>query len=111
MQSKVVVDEQFIPKVAMTFKILEEVEKFYKSYSKLIGFSTEIRKTTWKGDEIKNQLIICNRKGNGNKLSSQDLRTYIEGCRSLNNFQNCSESFAHLLSRPSRYAQTISIHV
>ncbi|RYR14804.1 hypothetical protein Ahy_B04g071503 isoform B [Arachis hypogaea] len=41
-----------------------------------------------------------------NKLSNQDLCTYIEGCRSLDNFQNCSESFTPLLSRLSRDAQT-----
>ncbi|RYR03446.1 hypothetical protein Ahy_B06g082403 [Arachis hypogaea] len=47
----------------MTFKILEEVRKFYKDYSKLAGFSTEIRNTTRKGDKIKNQLITCSREG------------------------------------------------
>ncbi|RYQ84802.1 hypothetical protein Ahy_B10g104277 [Arachis hypogaea] len=41
----------------MTFNTLEEAGKFYKDYSKLAGFSTKIRNTTRKGDEIKNQLI------------------------------------------------------
>ncbi|RYR58422.1 hypothetical protein Ahy_A05g024192 [Arachis hypogaea] len=58
-----VVDEQFIPKVEMTFKTLEEAEKFYKDYSKLADFSTKIRNTTQKGDEIKNELITCSREG------------------------------------------------
>ncbi|KAL4288375.1 hypothetical protein AHAS_Ahas19G0279900 [Arachis hypogaea] len=44
-------------------KTLEEVEKFYKDYSKLVGFSTKIRNTTRKGDEIKNQLIVYSREG------------------------------------------------
>ena len=54
MQTKCVVDEQFVSKVGMTFKTLEEVEKFYKHYSKLAGFSTKIRNTTQDGDKIKN---------------------------------------------------------
>ncbi|KAL4390554.1 hypothetical protein AHAS_Ahas03G0156700 [Arachis hypogaea] len=47
----------------MIFKTLEEVEKFYKDYFKLAGFSTKIRNTTRKGDEIKNQLIVYSREG------------------------------------------------
>ncbi|KAL4293290.1 hypothetical protein AHAS_Ahas18G0113300 [Arachis hypogaea] len=47
----------------MTFKTLEEAEKFYKDYSKFSDFSTKIRNTTRKGDEIKNQLIVCSREG------------------------------------------------
>ncbi|RYR72424.1 hypothetical protein Ahy_A02g006638 [Arachis hypogaea] len=34
-ESRCVVDEQFVSKVGMTFKTLEETEKFYKDYSKL----------------------------------------------------------------------------
>ncbi|RYR47231.1 hypothetical protein Ahy_A07g033184 [Arachis hypogaea] len=34
------VDEQFIPKVGMTFNTLEDAAKFYKDYSKVAGFST-----------------------------------------------------------------------
>ncbi|RYR69486.1 hypothetical protein Ahy_A03g016041 isoform A [Arachis hypogaea] len=60
--SKCVVDEQFVPKVGITFKTLEEARKFYKNYSKLTDFSTKIRNTTRKGDEIKNQSITCNRE-------------------------------------------------
>ncbi|RYR20819.1 hypothetical protein Ahy_B03g066057 isoform B [Arachis hypogaea] len=48
-----VVDKQFVAKVGMTFKRLEEAGKFCKDYSKLADFSTKIRNTTWKGDEIK----------------------------------------------------------
>ncbi|RYR62065.1 hypothetical protein Ahy_A04g019403 [Arachis hypogaea] len=58
-----VVDEKFVPKVGMIFKTLEEARKFYKHYSKLAGFSTKIRNTTWDGDKIKNQLIVCTREG------------------------------------------------
>ncbi|KAL4294087.1 hypothetical protein AHAS_Ahas18G0193000 [Arachis hypogaea] len=58
-----VVDEQFVPKVEITFKTLDEVGKFYTDYSKFTGFSTKIRNTTRKGDEIKNQIITCNREG------------------------------------------------
>ncbi|RYR39032.1 hypothetical protein Ahy_A09g044426 [Arachis hypogaea] len=57
-----VVDEQFVPKFGMTFKTLEEAGEFYKYYSKLACFSTKIRNTTRKGDEIKNQLITYSRK-------------------------------------------------
>ncbi|RYR20034.1 hypothetical protein Ahy_B03g065125 [Arachis hypogaea] len=38
----------------MIFKTLEEVEKFYKHYSKLASFSTKIRNATQDGDKIKN---------------------------------------------------------
>ncbi|RYR03209.1 hypothetical protein Ahy_B06g082059 [Arachis hypogaea] len=57
------VDENFVPKVGMIFKILEEAGKFYKHYSKLVSFSTKIRNTTRDGDKIKNQLIVCTREG------------------------------------------------
>ncbi|RYR31749.1 hypothetical protein Ahy_B01g056641 isoform B [Arachis hypogaea] len=43
----------------MTSKTLKEAEKFYKDYSKLTSFSTKIRNTTRKRDEIKHQLITC----------------------------------------------------
>ncbi|RYQ92477.1 hypothetical protein Ahy_B09g098716 isoform B [Arachis hypogaea] len=58
-----VVDEQFVPKVEMTFKTLKEAEKFYKDYSKLADFSMKIRNTTRKENGIKNQLITCSREG------------------------------------------------
>ncbi|RYR73611.1 hypothetical protein Ahy_A02g008036 [Arachis hypogaea] len=60
-ESMCVMDEQFVSKVGMTFKTLEEAGKFYKDYSKLAGFSTKIRNTTRKRDEIKNQLITYSR--------------------------------------------------
>ncbi|RYQ89918.1 hypothetical protein Ahy_B09g096317 isoform H [Arachis hypogaea] len=41
----------------MIFKTLEGARKFYKYYSKLVGFSTKISNTTRDGDKIKNQLI------------------------------------------------------
>ncbi|RYR31095.1 hypothetical protein Ahy_B01g055878 [Arachis hypogaea] len=63
LESKCVVDKQFVPKIGMTFKTLEEVGKFYKDYSKLASFYTKIRNTTQKGDEIKNQQITCRREG------------------------------------------------
>ncbi|RYR40100.1 hypothetical protein Ahy_A09g045777 [Arachis hypogaea] len=62
-ETSYVVDEKFIPKVGMIFKTLEEAEKFYKHYSKLVGFSTKIRNTTRDGDKIKNQLTVCSREG------------------------------------------------
>ncbi|RYQ90944.1 hypothetical protein Ahy_B09g096864 isoform D [Arachis hypogaea] len=52
-----VVDKRFLPKVGMVFETLEEAAKFYKHYSKLIGFSTKIGNTTQDRDKIKNQLI------------------------------------------------------
>ncbi|RYR02823.1 hypothetical protein Ahy_B06g081659 [Arachis hypogaea] len=45
-ETRYVVDEQFVPKVGMIFKTLEEAGKFYKNYSKLVGFFTKIRNTT-----------------------------------------------------------------
>ncbi|RYR28479.1 hypothetical protein Ahy_B01g052613 [Arachis hypogaea] len=48
--------------VEITFKTLEEARKFYKDYSKLASFSTKIKNTTRKGDEIKNHLITCSRE-------------------------------------------------
>ncbi|RYR62010.1 hypothetical protein Ahy_A04g019309 [Arachis hypogaea] len=70
-----VVDEKFVPKVEMIFTILEEAGKFYKHYSKLAGFSTKIRNTTRKGDEVKNQLIVCSREGRWKSKISPTLKT------------------------------------
>ncbi|QHO46968.1 Protein FAR-RED ELONGATED HYPOCOTYL [Arachis hypogaea] len=61
-----VVDDEFVPKVGMTFTALEDVGKFYRNYAKAAGFSTRVRCTNRKGNEIKNQLITCSREGNGN---------------------------------------------
>ncbi|RYR04545.1 hypothetical protein Ahy_B06g084304 [Arachis hypogaea] len=57
------VDDQFVPKVGMTFKTLDDTAKFYKDYSKIAGFSTRVRCTNKKENEIKNQLITCTREG------------------------------------------------
>ncbi|RYR25798.1 hypothetical protein Ahy_B02g059793 [Arachis hypogaea] len=39
---------------------LEEVGKFYKNYSKLASFSTKIRNTIRKGDEVRRSLAnVC----------------------------------------------------
>ncbi|RYR07755.1 hypothetical protein Ahy_B05g075182 [Arachis hypogaea] len=58
-----VVDDQFVPKVRMTFTTLEDAEKFYRNYAKAAGFSIRVRSTNRKGNEIKNQLITCSREG------------------------------------------------
>ncbi|RYR14715.1 hypothetical protein Ahy_B04g071392 [Arachis hypogaea] len=58
-----VVDDQFVPKVRMTFTTLEDAGKFYRNYAKATGFSTRVRITNRKGNEIKNQLITCSREG------------------------------------------------
>ncbi|RYR12214.1 hypothetical protein Ahy_B04g069747 [Arachis hypogaea] len=58
-----VVDDQFIPKVGMTFTTLEDAGKFYRNYAKAAGFSTRVRSTNRKENEIKNQLITCSREG------------------------------------------------
>ncbi|QHO13461.1 Transposon protein [Arachis hypogaea] len=58
-----VVDDQFVPKVGMTFTTLEDAEKFYRDYAKAADFSTIFRSTNKKGNEIKNQLITCSREG------------------------------------------------
>ncbi|RYR48354.1 hypothetical protein Ahy_A07g034384 [Arachis hypogaea] len=47
----------------MTFTTLEDAEKFYRNYAKAAGFSTRVRCTNRKGNEIKNQLITCSREG------------------------------------------------
>ncbi|RYR02733.1 hypothetical protein Ahy_B06g081545 [Arachis hypogaea] len=57
------VDDQFVPKVGMTFKTLDDAAKFYKNYSKVADFSTRVWCTNKKGNEIKNQLITCTREG------------------------------------------------
>ncbi|RYR08595.1 hypothetical protein Ahy_B05g076344 [Arachis hypogaea] len=56
------VNEQFVPIVGMTFNTIEDAAKFYKDYSKAAGFSTRVRSTNKKGNEIKNQLITCSRE-------------------------------------------------
>ncbi|RYR31842.1 hypothetical protein Ahy_B01g056767 [Arachis hypogaea] len=58
-----VVNDQFVPKVGMTFTTLEDVRKFYKDYAKAADFSTRVWSTNKKGNEIKNQLITCSREG------------------------------------------------
>ncbi|RYQ83565.1 hypothetical protein Ahy_B10g102298 [Arachis hypogaea] len=58
-----VVDDQFVPKVGMTFTTLEDAGKFYRNYVKAAGFSTRVRSTNRNGNEIKNQLITCSREG------------------------------------------------
>ncbi|QHO18827.1 Protein FAR-RED ELONGATED HYPOCOTYL [Arachis hypogaea] len=57
-----VVDDQFVSKVGMTFTTLEDAGKFYRNYAKAAGFSTRVRSTNRKGNEIKNQLITCSRE-------------------------------------------------
>ncbi|RYQ99067.1 hypothetical protein Ahy_B07g086921 [Arachis hypogaea] len=74
-ETRCVVDEQFVPKIGMTLKTLEEAGKFYKNYSKLAGFSTKIRNMTQKEDEIKNQLIVCSREGRWKSKISPTLKT------------------------------------
>ncbi|RYR28970.1 hypothetical protein Ahy_B01g053203 [Arachis hypogaea] len=58
-----VVDDELVPKVGMTFTTLEDAEKFYRNCAKAAGFSTRVRCTNRKGNEIKNQLITCSREG------------------------------------------------
>ncbi|RYR65547.1 hypothetical protein Ahy_A03g011481 [Arachis hypogaea] len=43
------------------FQRLGDATKFYKDYSKAAGFSTRVRSTNKKSNEIKNQLITCSR--------------------------------------------------
>ncbi|RYR56504.1 hypothetical protein Ahy_A05g022201 [Arachis hypogaea] len=62
------VDEQFVPKAVMTFNTIEDAAKFYKNYSKATSFSTRVRSTNKKENEIKNKLITCSREG---KLKSK----------------------------------------
>ncbi|RYR48536.1 hypothetical protein Ahy_A07g034561 [Arachis hypogaea] len=57
-----VVDDHLVPNVGMTFKTLEDATKFYKDYAKAAGFSTRVRSTNKKGNEIKNQLITCSKE-------------------------------------------------
>ncbi|MED6174749.1 hypothetical protein PIB30_071984 [Stylosanthes scabra] len=59
------VDEEYIPKVGMTFETLEEAGLFYKEYAKRAGFSTKIRNTNRSKctKEAINQLITCNKEG------------------------------------------------
>ncbi|MED6110036.1 hypothetical protein PIB30_039207 [Stylosanthes scabra] len=57
-------DEEYVPKVGMSFETVVEAGLFYKEYAKRAGFSTKIRnsnrcKVT---KEVKNQLITCNRE-------------------------------------------------
>ncbi|RYR19217.1 hypothetical protein Ahy_B03g063925 [Arachis hypogaea] len=56
------VDDQFVPKIGMTFNTLEDAAKFYKDYSKVTGFSTRVRSTNKKKNEIKNQLTTYSRE-------------------------------------------------
>ncbi|QHN98314.1 Transposon protein [Arachis hypogaea] len=57
-----VVDDQFVPKVGMTFTTLEDAGKVYRKYAKAAGFSTRVWSTNRKENVIKNQLITCSRE-------------------------------------------------
>ncbi|RYR65654.1 hypothetical protein Ahy_A03g011580 [Arachis hypogaea] len=57
-----VIDDQFVPNVGMTFTTLKDAENFYRNYAKATGFSTRVRSTNRKENEIKNQLITCSRE-------------------------------------------------
>ncbi|RYR21913.1 hypothetical protein Ahy_B03g067208 [Arachis hypogaea] len=57
------VDDQFVPKIGMTFNTFEDATKFYMDYSKVAYFSTRVRSTNKKENKIKNQLITCSREG------------------------------------------------
>ncbi|RYR14329.1 hypothetical protein Ahy_B04g070880 isoform B [Arachis hypogaea] len=59
----------------MTFNTLEDTTKFYKDYSKAVGFSTRIRSTNKKGNKIKNQLITCSKEGKWKSKISPTERT------------------------------------
>ncbi|RYR54197.1 hypothetical protein Ahy_A06g029467 [Arachis hypogaea] len=61
-ESLSVVDDELVPKVGMTFTTLEDAGKFYRNYAKAAGFSTRVRCTNRKENEIKNQLITCSRE-------------------------------------------------
>ncbi|RYR07939.1 hypothetical protein Ahy_B05g075438 [Arachis hypogaea] len=57
----------------MTFKTLEDADKFYKDYAKAAGFSTRVQSTNKKRNESKNQLITCSREGKWkSKISSTE---------------------------------------
>ncbi|RYR20073.1 hypothetical protein Ahy_B03g065161 [Arachis hypogaea] len=96
-----VVDDQFVPKVRMTFTTLEDAEKFYRNYAKAAGFSTRVQSTNRKENEIKNQLITCSREGKWkSKISPTEkmnptaglncpARIYINTLKDI----GCAESF------------------
>ncbi|RYR12187.1 hypothetical protein Ahy_B04g069726 [Arachis hypogaea] len=109
-----VVDDELVPKVGMTFTTLEDAGKFYRNYAKSVGFSTRVRCTNRKGNEIKNQLITCSREGKWkSKISPTEktnptaglncpARIYIHTLKDV----GCAGSFTPLLSKQSRDAQT-----
>ncbi|XP_015955930.1 protein FAR1-RELATED SEQUENCE 5-like [Arachis duranensis] len=74
-ETRCVMNEQFVPKVGMILKTLEEAGKFYKNYSKLASFSTKIRDMNRGGDKIKNRLIVCSREERWKSKISPTLKT------------------------------------
>ncbi|QHO22941.1 Protein FAR1-RELATED SEQUENCE [Arachis hypogaea] len=75
-----VVDDELVPKVGMTFTTLEDAGKFYRNYAKAAGFSTRVRCTNRKENEIKNQLITCSREGKWkSKISPTEKTNPIAG--------------------------------
>ncbi|RYR48775.1 hypothetical protein Ahy_A07g034848 [Arachis hypogaea] len=72
-----VVDDQFVPKVGMTFTTLEDAGKFYRDYAKAAGFSTRVRSTNRKGNES------TNRKGNEIKNLLITPRIYIHTLKNV----------------------------
>ncbi|MED6224898.1 hypothetical protein PIB30_088569, partial [Stylosanthes scabra] len=59
------VDEEYVPKVGMTFKSCTEASECYKEYAKRAGFSSKIRNSQRNivTGAIKNQLFTCKREG------------------------------------------------
>ncbi|MED6224335.1 hypothetical protein PIB30_082998, partial [Stylosanthes scabra] len=59
------VEEEYVPKVGMTFETVVEAGLFYKEYVKHAGFFTKIRNSNRckETKKVKNQLITCNREG------------------------------------------------
>ncbi|RYR18029.1 hypothetical protein Ahy_B03g062662 [Arachis hypogaea] len=95
-----VVDDQFVSKVGMTFTTLEDARKFYKNYANVAGFSTRVRSTNRKGNEIKNQLITYSREGKWkSKISPTKKTNPTAGCWCLDHFKGCVGSFTPLLSK------------
>ncbi|RYQ93091.1 hypothetical protein Ahy_B09g099353 [Arachis hypogaea] len=101
-----VVDEQFDPKVGMTFNTLEDAAKFCKDYPKAAGFSTRVRSMNKKENEIKNQLITCSREENGNKKYLRP-RRQIPVLVVLNHSHSCCPNQADMLKQHRELSMSV----
>ncbi|MED6192086.1 hypothetical protein PIB30_006911 [Stylosanthes scabra] len=70
------VDEEYVPKVGMTFKPCTEANEFYKEYAKRAGFASRIRNSQRKmlGSTLEKQIASSSDKKKRKALSEVNVK-------------------------------------